>query len=42
MGFKERSIENVELNAFQTMSMGNVALEIGTGSTVVNVTAEQT
>lgn len=40
-GFKDRTIENVDLNAFQTMTLGNIALEIGSGSTIVNVTAEQ-
>ena len=40
-GFKERTIENLDLNAFQTMTLGNIALELGTGSTIVNVTAEQ-
>ncbi len=40
-GFKERKIENLELNAFQTMSLGDISLELGTGTTIVNVTAEQ-
>src|SRR5829696_6224432 len=40
-GFKDRTIENLDLNAFQTMTLGNIALELGTGATVVNVTAEQ-
>ncbi|MDZ4800950.1 MAG: carboxypeptidase regulatory-like domain-containing protein [Bryobacteraceae bacterium] len=41
-GFKDKKIENVDLNAFQTMSMGRVSLEVGSGpSTVISVTAEQ-
>jgi hypothetical protein len=41
-GFKDKTLENLDLNAFQTLSLGNIILEVGTGpSTVVNVTAEQ-
>jgi hypothetical protein len=41
-GFKEKKLENLDLNAFQTLSLGNVVLDVGTGpSTVVTVTAEQ-
>jgi hypothetical protein len=41
-GFKDKTLENLELNAFQNMSLGRLQLEIGTGpATVINVTAEQ-
>lgn len=41
-GFKEKKLENLQLNAFQVMSLGRVQLDVGEGpSTVVNVTAEQ-
>jgi hypothetical protein len=40
-GFKEKKIENLTLNAFQTLSLGRVMLEVGTGAaTVMTVTAE--
>ena len=41
-GFKEKKLENLELNAFQNMSLGNIVMELGTGpSTTVTVSAEQ-
>ncbi|MBI4877569.1 MAG: carboxypeptidase regulatory-like domain-containing protein [Acidobacteria bacterium] len=41
-GFKEKKIENFDLNAFQNLSFGSLVLEVGTGpSTVVTITAEQ-
>ncbi|MEK7993041.1 MAG: carboxypeptidase regulatory-like domain-containing protein, partial [Planctomycetota bacterium] len=41
-GFKDKTLENLDLNAFQTLSLGNIVLDVGTGpSTIVNVTAEQ-
>ena len=41
-GFKEKKLENLTLNAFQVMTLGQVVLEVGQGpSTVINVTAEQ-
>ncbi|HET8547529.1 MAG TPA: carboxypeptidase regulatory-like domain-containing protein [Bryobacteraceae bacterium] len=41
-GFREKELPNLVLNAFQTMTLGRIALEIGSGpSTIVNVTAEQ-
>jgi outer membrane receptor protein involved in Fe transport len=39
--FKTRVIENVELNAFQTLSMGRIPLELSSATTVVDVTVEQ-
>ncbi|MBL8233309.1 MAG: TonB-dependent receptor [Bryobacterales bacterium] len=40
-GFKTKSVENIELNAFQTLALGRVKLELGGGpSTVVDVTAD--
>ncbi|MCC6862939.1 MAG: TonB-dependent receptor [Bryobacterales bacterium] len=41
-GFKEKKLENITVNAFQQISLGQVALEIGEGvASVVTVTAEQ-
>src|SRR5574340_317448 len=41
-GFKEKRIDNITVNAFQQISLGDVSLEIGQGaSSVVTVTAEQ-
>ena len=41
-GFKEKKLENIALNAFQQISLGQLALEVGEGVTsVVTVTAEQ-
>jgi hypothetical protein len=41
-GFKDKVLSNVTLNAFQTMTLGRIMLEIGSGpSTVVTITAEQ-
>src|SRR5512140_2639937 len=41
-GFKEKKLENIGLNAFQQISLGQLALEVGQGATsVVTVTAEQ-
>src|SRR5688572_10139983 len=39
-GFREKQIENLTLNAFQTMTLGRLQLEVGSGpSTEVKVTA---
>jgi hypothetical protein len=41
-GFKAKTIENITLNAFQVLTIGSVALEIGDGpSTTITVTSEQ-
>jgi hypothetical protein len=41
-GFKDKTLSKLTLNAFQTMTLGRIMLEIGTGpSTVVTITAEQ-
>lgn len=41
-GFKEKKLENLTVNAFQQISLGELVLEIGTGAaSVVTVTAEQ-
>lgn len=41
-GFKEKKLENLELNAFQNMSLGNIVMELGSGpATTITVTAEQ-
>jgi hypothetical protein len=41
-GFKEKKIDNLDLNAFQTISLGRLSIEIGSGpSEIVTVTAEQ-
>ncbi len=41
-GFNDKQLENLTLNAFQTMALGRIVLEVGTGPvTVVNITAEQ-
>ncbi len=41
-GFKEKRIENLTLNAFQTMTLGRIMLEVGSGpATVITVSAEQ-
>jgi hypothetical protein len=40
--FKDKVLSNVTLNAFQTMTLGRIMLEVGSGpSTVVTITAEQ-
>ncbi len=39
-GFKEKTLDNLDLNAFQNLSLGRVMLEVGSGpSTVIDVTA---
>ncbi|MEK7403466.1 MAG: carboxypeptidase regulatory-like domain-containing protein [Acidobacteriota bacterium] len=41
-GFKSKELANLTLNAFQTMTLGRIMLEVGSGpSTVVTITAEQ-
>jgi hypothetical protein len=41
-GMKEKKLENLTLNAFQTMTLGRIMLEVGSGpATVVTITAEQ-
>jgi hypothetical protein len=41
-GFKAKTIENINLNAFQVLTIGAVALEIGDGpATTITVTSEQ-
>jgi len=41
-GFKEKTLSNLTLNAFQQLGLGTIMLEIGEGpSTLVTVTAEQ-
>ena len=41
-GFKEKKIENLGVNAFQQVALGQILLEIGEGpSSVITVTAEQ-
>jgi len=41
-GFKEKKIENLGVNAFQQVALGQIILEIGEGpSSVITVTAEQ-
>lgn len=41
-GFKAKQIDNLTLNAFQTMTLGRLKLELGSGpATEVKVTAEQ-
>jgi hypothetical protein len=41
-GFKEKELADLRLNAFQTMTLGRIMLEVGSGpSTVVTITAEQ-
>jgi hypothetical protein len=41
-GFKEKKVENLTLNSFQVLTLGNLALEVGDGpSTTITVTAEQ-
>ncbi|MCL4402670.1 MAG: carboxypeptidase regulatory-like domain-containing protein [Acidobacteria bacterium] len=41
-GFKDKVLEDVTLNAFQTMTLGRLMLDVGSGpATVVTVTAEQ-
>jgi hypothetical protein len=43
-GFKEKKIENVTINAFQQVSLGNIPMEVGATaeSVTVSATAEQT
>ena len=38
-GFKERRIQNLNINGFQQVALGQVALEVGTSSESVTVTA---
>lgn len=41
-GFREKKLENITVNAFQIISLGQVSLEVGQGvASVVTVTAEQ-
>ncbi len=41
-GFKEKKLENVTLNAFQTLTLGRIMLDLGSGpATTVTITAEQ-
>ena len=41
-GFKEKTLENLNVNAFQQIALGQIALEVGQGAQVtVTVTAEQ-
>lgn len=41
-GFKERQLDNITLNAFQQIALGQISLEVGEGpSSIVTVTAEQ-
>ncbi len=40
-GFQEKKLDNITVNAFQTLSLGRVQLAVGDGpATVVNVSAE--
>jgi hypothetical protein len=38
-GFKERKIENVSINGFQQLALGQITLEVGTAAESVTVTA---
>jgi hypothetical protein len=41
-GFKEKKLENITVNGFQQLSLGQVSLEVGEGpSSIVTVTTEQ-
>jgi hypothetical protein len=41
-GFREEKLDNIVINAFQELSLGEIALEVGAGpATSVTVTAEQ-
>src|SRR5262249_3044379 len=40
-GFKDKIFDNLELNAMQSLAMGAIVIEVGSGpSTIVDVTAE--
>jgi len=39
-GFKERTIDNLDLTAFQNLSLGSIEMAVGGGTETVDVTAE--
>jgi len=40
-GFKQKTLDQITLNAFQTLALGRIQMEVGDGpATVINVTAE--